>query len=114
MEIEFLERWLKEPDGEEKLAEPDPDKITITMHDRGEMFLTFMELNECYTFSNNDVTVRTENNSNRYDVEIRKIEQKLFGIKMEDQKQQGSCVCRDIKEIVNQQDEDGSSQQFET
>ena len=66
MEIDFLERWLKEPDGEEKLAEPDPEEITVTMHDRDEMFLTFMELNECYKFSNNDVTVGTENEINKY------------------------------------------------
>ena len=50
MEIEFLELWLKEPDGEEKLSEPDPEEITVTMHDRDKIFLTFMELNECYNF----------------------------------------------------------------
>ena len=101
MEIEFLEQWLKEPDGEEKLAEPDPDEITVTMLDIDEIFLTFMELNECYKFSNNDVTVGTENDINIYDVKIREIEHKLFGIEMEDQNQQGSYVCRDIKETVN-------------
>ena len=79
------------------------------MHDRDEIFLTFMELNECYKFSNNDVTVGIENDINIYDVEIREIEQNLFGIEMEDQKQRGIYVCRDIKETVNQQGEDGSS-----
>ena len=56
-EIEFWERWLKEPDGEVKLAEPNPEEITVTMHDRDEMFI---ELNECYNFSDNDVSVGTE------------------------------------------------------
>ena len=32
---------------------------------------------------------------------------------MEDQNQQGSCVYSDIKETMNQHDENGSSQQFE-
>lgn len=69
------------------------------MHDRYEIFLTFMDLNECYKFSNNDVTVGTENEINRYDVEIRGVEQKLVGNEMEDQKQQGNCVFMDIKEM---------------
>lgn len=113
-EIEFLERWLKEPDGGGKPVESDPGEITVNVHDRNEIFLTFMELNECYKFSNNDVTVGTENDIDRYDVEIRGIEQKLFGSEMEDQNPQGSWVCRDIKETLNQQDEGESGQQFET
>ena len=67
-EIEFLERQLKEPDGEVKLAEPDLEEIIATMHDRDEMSI---ELNKCYNFSDNDVTVGTKNDINRYDVEIR-------------------------------------------
>ena len=61
-EIEFLERWLKEPDGEVKLVELDPEEITVTMHDRDEIFI---ELNEYYY-----VSVCTENNINRYDFEV--------------------------------------------
>lgn len=45
VEIELLERWLKEPEGEMKLAEPDTKDIVVTMRDRNEMFLTFIELN---------------------------------------------------------------------
>ena len=97
MEIEFLERWLKELDGEVKLAEPDTEEIAVTMHDRDEMFI---ELNECYNFSNNDVTIRTENDINIYDVEIREIEQKLFGDEMKNQEQQGSYVHRDSVRVL--------------
>ena len=81
-----------------KLAEPDPEKIEVTVHDRDEMFLTFIELSECYNFSNNNVAVGTENNINKYNVEIREIEQKVFGDEMKDQEQQESYVLRDIKE----------------
>ena len=69
------------------------------MHDRDEMFLTFIELSECYNFSNNNVVVSTKGNINKYDVEIREIEQKVFGDEMKDQEQQKSYVFRDIKEI---------------
>ena len=55
MEIKFLERWLKEPEGEVKLVEPDTEKIAISVHDTDEIFLTFIELSECYNFSNNNV-----------------------------------------------------------
>ena len=84
MEIEFLERWLKEPDGEVKLAEPDPEGIAVTTHDRDEIFLTFIDLSECYNFSNKNLVVGTEGNINKYDVEIRGIEQKVFEDEMKD------------------------------
>ena len=44
------------------------------MHDRDEMFLTFIELSECNKFSNNNVAVGTERNINKYDIEIIEIE----------------------------------------
>ena len=44
IEIEFLERWLKEPEGEMKFAEPDTEEIAVVVHDTDEMFLTFIEL----------------------------------------------------------------------
>ena len=50
MEIEFLERWLKEHEGEMKLAEYDPEEIAITMRDTDEIFLTFIELSEFINF----------------------------------------------------------------
>ena len=116
MEIEFLERWLKEPEGEMKLAEPNTEEIVVTVHDKDEMFLTFIELSECYNISNNNVVAGTEGNINKYDVEIREIEQKVFGDEMKNQEQQESYVFRDIREIevLNQQDKDESSQQFKT
>ena len=81
------------------------------MHDRDEMFLTFIELSECYKFSNNNMVVGTKGNINKYDVEIRGIEQKLFEDEMKDQEQQESYVLRDIKEteVLNQQDKYESS-----
>ena len=74
MEIEFLERWLKEPEGEMKLAEPNKEEIAVTVHDKDEMFLTFIELSKCFNSSNNNVAVGTEDNINKYDAEIREIE----------------------------------------
>ena len=75
-----------------------------------------MELNECYNFLDNDVSVCTESDINRYDVEVKEVERKLFGVEMEDQKQQENYVHRDIKEtaLLIQQDEDESNQQFKT
>ena len=62
------------------------------------------------------MVVGTEGDINKYDVEIWEIGQKVFGVEMKDQKQQGSCVLRDITEtkVLNQQDKDGSNQQFKT
>ena len=40
------------------------------MHDKDEIFLTFIELGECYKFSNNNVVVGIEGKLNKYDVEI--------------------------------------------
>ena len=48
MEIEFLERWLKEPEGEVKLAEPNTEEIAVAVHDKVEMFLKFIELSVCF------------------------------------------------------------------
>ena len=98
-----------------KLAEPNTKEISAVVHDRDEMFLTFIELSECYNFSNKNVVVGTENNINKYDVEIREIEKKVFGNEMKDQELQEIYVLRDIKEIevLNQNDKDESSQQFE-
>ena len=101
MEIEFLERWLKEPEGEVKLVEPDKEDIVVTVHDKDEMFLTFIELSECFNSSNNNVDVGTEGNINKYDVEIREIEQKVFEDEMKDQEQKKNYVLRDIKETTN-------------
>ena len=42
-----------------KLAEPDKEEIVVAVHDRDEMFLTFIEFSECYNFSNNNVVVGT-------------------------------------------------------
>ena len=86
MEIEFLERWLKESEGEMNFVEPYTEEIAVIVHDRDEMFLTFIELSECYNFSNNNVVVGTEGKINKYNVEIREIEQNLFG-EMKDQEQ---------------------------
>jgi len=72
LEINFLEQWLKEPNGEVKLAKPDLEEITVTMHDRDEMF---MQQNKCYKFSDNYVSVCTESYINRFDVEVREVEQ---------------------------------------
>jgi len=66
-EIEFLERLLKEPEGEMKLLEPDGEK-------------------------------GVEDSINKYDVEIREIEQRLFEGEMKDQEQQGSYIFRYMKE----------------
>lgn len=82
VEIEFLERWLKEPEGEIKLAESDPEEIAVTVHDRHEIFLTSIELSECYNFLDNKLTIGTKNDINRYDFKIREIEQKFFGFEM--------------------------------
>ena len=68
------------------------------MHDRDGMYLTFIELSECYNFSNNNVAIGTEGNINKYDVEIREIEHKVFGDEMKDQEQQEIYVLKDIKE----------------
>jgi len=46
MEIEFLEIFLKEPEGEMKLLEPNKEKDMVTMHDKDEMYLTFIELSK--------------------------------------------------------------------
>ena len=62
-----------------KLAEPDTEEIAVTVHDRDEMFLTFIELSECYKFSNKNVAIGIEGNINKYDVEIRENEQIVFG-----------------------------------
>ena len=99
-----------------KPTKPIIEEIAVTVHDRGEMFLTSIELNECYNFSNNNVTIDTENDINRYDVEIREIEQKVFGDEMKDQEQQENYVFRDIKEteLLTQQDKDKIIQQFKT
>jgi len=74
MEIEFLERFLKEPEGEMKFLEPNKEEIAVTMHDKDEMSLTFVELSECLDSSINNVVGGTEDNINKYDVEIREIE----------------------------------------
>lgn len=74
MEIEFLERLLKEPEGEMKLSEPDKGEIAVTMHDKDEMPLMFIELSKCFDSSINNVVVGTEDNINKYDVEIIEIE----------------------------------------
>jgi len=47
-----------------KLVESDPEEIAVTVHDRDDFFLTFIELNECYIFSNNNVTLGTKNGIN--------------------------------------------------
>ena len=57
--IEFLERWLKEPEGEMKLAEPDKEEIGVVVHDKDEMSLNFIELSQCFESSNNNVAVGT-------------------------------------------------------
>ena len=62
------------------------------------MSLTFIELSECFDSSNNNVVVGTEGNINKYDIEIRGIEHKLFEDKMKYQEQQEIYVLRDIKE----------------
>ena len=59
MEIEFLEKWPKKPEGEMKLAEPDKEEILVVVHDKEEMFLNFIELIECFDSSNNNVVVGT-------------------------------------------------------
>ena len=59
-----------------KLAEPDKEEIAVTMHDKDEMSLSFIKLCECFDSSNNNVVVGTEDNINKYDAEIRGIEQK--------------------------------------
>jgi len=98
MEIKFLERLIKEPEGETKLLEHDKEKEMVTMHDKDEMSLTFIELSNFLDSSNNDVIVGMEDNINKYDAEIIEIEQRLFEGEMEDQEQQGSYVLRDMKE----------------
>ena len=84
------------------------------MHDKDEMSQTFIELSKCLDSSVNDVTLGMEDNINKYDVEIREIEQRLFEGEMEDQEQQGIHVLRDMKEteVLIQQDKDGRNQQF--
>ena len=62
------------------------------------MFLNFIELSECFDSSNNNVVVGTEGKINKYDVEIRGIEHKLFEDEMKDQEKQEIYVLRDIKE----------------
>ena len=57
------------------------------MHDKEEMFLNFIELSEFFDSSNNNVVVGTKGNINKYDVEIREIEQKVSGVEMKDQGQ---------------------------
>ena len=97
-----------------KLAEPDIEEIAVAMHENDEMFQTFIELSEFFNSSNNNVVVGTEGNINKYDVEIREIEQKVFGDEMKDQEQQENYVLRDINEtlVLNQQDKDESNQQL--
>ena len=82
------------------------------MHDKDEMFLTFIELSECFNSSNNNVVVGTKGNINKYNVEIKEIEQKVFGDEMKYEEKQESYVLRDIKEttILIQQDKDERSQ----
>ena len=60
--------------------------------------------------------VGTSGDINKYDVEIREIEQKVFKDEMKDHEQQESYVLRYIKEttILNQQDKVESSQHFKT
>ena len=58
----------------------------------------FIELNEFCNFSDNKLNAGTETNINRYDVELREIEHKLFGVEMEDHEQQENYVRREIKE----------------
>ena len=82
-----------------KLSEPNKEKDMVTMHDKDEMSLTFIELSKCLDSSVNDVKVSMEDNINKYDVEIREIEQRLFEGEIEDQEQQGSYVVKDMKEI---------------
>ena len=67
-----------------------------------------------FNSSNNNVVVGTEGNINKYDVEIRGIEQKVFEDEMKDQEQQESYVLRDIKKtkVLIQQYKDESSQKF--
>jgi len=84
MELEFLERLLKELEGETKLSEPDKEEIVVTMHDKDEMSQTFIELSKCLDSSVNDVTVDMEDNINKYDAKIREIEQRLFEGEMKD------------------------------
>ena len=115
MELEFLERLLKEAEGEMKLSEPDEEKDMVTMHDKDELSLKIIELSKCLDSSVNDVTTDVEDSINKYDAEIREIEQMLFEGEMKDQEQQGSYVLRDMKEteVLTQHDEDGRNQQFE-
>lgn len=114
MEIEFLERLLKEPEGETKISEPDKGEIAVSMHDKDEMFLTFIELSECFEAPINNVVVGMEDNTNKYDAEIREIEKRLFEDEMKYQEQQESYFLRDMKEtkVLIQQDKDGRNQQF--
>lgn len=114
-EIEFLERLLKELEEEMKLPEPKGEKDMVTMHDKDELSLTFIELSKCLDPSVNEVTADVEDNINKYDDEIREIEQMLFEGEMKYQEQQGSYVPRDMKgkKVLIQHDEDGRNQQFE-
>ena len=41
------------------------------MHEKDEMSLNFKRLSECFDSSNNNVVVGTEDDINKYDVEIR-------------------------------------------
>lgn len=115
MEIEFLERLLKELEGEMKLSKPDKEKEMVTMHDKDEMPLRFIELSKCLESTINDATAGMEDIINKYDVGIREIEQRLFEGEMKDQEQQGSYVLRNMKETKEliQEDKDGRNQQFE-
>jgi len=84
------------------------------MHDKDEMYQTFIELSKCLDSSINNVVVGMEDNINKYDAKIREIEKRLFEDEMQDQEHQKSYALRDMKEtkVLIQQDEYGINQQF--
>lgn len=90
---ELLESFHKEIKFLEKLLKEPKEEMKLTEPDGGK---------------------GVEDNINKYDAEIREIEQRLYEGEMKDQEQQGSYVLRGIKEIeiLTQQDAYGSNQKF--
>ena len=68
-----------------KLSKLDKEKDIDTMHEKDEISLTFIELSKCLDSSVNDVNIGTKPNINKYDAEIKEIEQRLFEGEMKDQ-----------------------------
>lgn len=90
---DLLERFHKEIEFLERLLEEPKGETKLTEPDGGK---------------------GVEDRINKYDAEIREIEQRLYEGEMKDQKQQGGYVLKGIKEtkILTQQDECGSNQKF--